>query len=106
GIETALGILLELVEAGLLTLERAIDALTDGPARVLDVQVGARRRGGIAEGDGADLVVFDRSDRWTVGPESMVTRGFGHPLAGMSLPGRVLVTVAGGRLAYEDAAAG
>ena len=105
GIETALGILLELVGAGLLTLERAVDALAGGPTRVFGVQVGAGRRGGFAEGEDADLVAFDRSDRWTVGPESLRTKGFGHPLAGISLPGRVLLTVAGGRLAYEDAAA-
>ena len=103
GIETALGILLEAVDAGLVPLTRVVEALTVGPARVL----GAARvpsSGQIVEGAAADLVVFDRAARWTVGPETLLTEGFGHPLDGRSLPGAVLLTVAGGRLAWEAAA--
>ena len=102
GIETALGIVLELVDAGLLPLDRAIAALTTGPARVLAGAAAATSGStGLREGAPADLVVFDRSGRWTVGAESLLTRGFGHPLAGRSLPGEVLLTIASGRLAYE-----
>jgi dihydroorotase len=107
GIETALGIVLELVDAGLLPLDRAIAALTAGPARVLDgpatdAGVAARLEAGAA----ADLVVFDRSARWTVDASGLQTKGFGHPLAGRSLPGAVLLTVAGGRLAWDGSSAG
>ena len=101
GIETALGVVLELVDAGLLPLERAIAALTMGALAPFSIAVGAGRAGGIAEGDEADLVVFDRSARWMVGQETLRTKGFGHPLAGRSLPGEVLLTVARGRLAFE-----
>jgi dihydroorotase len=100
GIETALGLLLEAVDAGLLPLERAIEALTVGPSRVL----GASSAGyGLVEGAPADLVVFDRSARWTVDDRSLQTLGWGSPLQGRSLPGVVLLTVAGGGLAYEAA---
>jgi dihydroorotase len=99
GIETALAVLLEAVDAGLLPLDRAIAALTTGPARVL----GRGFDGGLVERARADLVVFDRSERWVVGPESLRTRGWGNPLAGRSLPGVVLLTVAGGRVAWEAA---
>jgi dihydroorotase len=104
GIETALGLLLEAVDAGLLPLERAVTALTLGPAGVLGSRLkrpglGGERR--LVEGAAADLVVFDRSARWRVEPETLLTKGFGHPLAGRSLPGQVLLTVAGGRVAYE-----
>ena len=34
-------------------------------------------------------------------PENLRTKGFGHPLAGRSLPGEVLLTIAAGRVAYE-----
>jgi dihydroorotase len=100
GIETALGVLLELVDAGLLPLARMIEALTTGPARVLP-SAGARI--GFEVGKPADLVVFDRAERWTVGPEALRTRGFGNPLAGRALPGAVLLTLAQGRLAFEVA---
>jgi len=104
GIETALGVLLELVEAGLLPLARAIELLTAGPARVLGMPSSAAP--GLRVGAPADLVVIDRAARWTVGPDTLQTSGFGHPLAGRSLPGVVLLTIAGGRLAWDDSAAG
>lgn len=97
GIETALGLLLEAVDAGLISLARVIEALTTGPASVLP----AAPRPGFVTGAPADLVVFDRTERWTVGPASLRSKGFGHPLAGRSLPGVVLLTIAGGRLAHE-----
>jgi dihydroorotase len=103
GIETALGLVLELVDAGLLPLVRAFEALTTGPARLL-AGVRPAPLPGFVEGETADLVVIDRSARWTVDPESLLTRGHGHPLEGRSLPGVVLLTVAGGRLAWGSPA--
>jgi dihydroorotase len=97
GIETALGLLLEAVDAGLLPLARLIGVLTTGPAGVLPVAP----RPGFVVGAPADLVVFDRAERWTVEAASLLTKGYGHPLASRSLPGVVLLTVAEGRLAYE-----
>ncbi len=111
GIETALGLLLEMVDAGLLPLARLVEALTTGPARVIgDAPVGTRAAAGstagVEIGAPADLVVFDRSARWTVDAGSLLTKGHGSPLLGRSLPGMVLLTVASGRLAYEGAAPG
>lgn len=101
GIETALGLVLAAVDAGQLTLLRAVEALTTGPAGLLGART--RRAGvvGLIEGAPADLVVFDRSESWTVTADSLASRGKNTPLLGMSLPGRVLVTMAGGRIAYE-----
>jgi len=56
---------------------------------------------GLVIGAPADLVVVDRSERWMVDAGTLRTTGFGHPLAGRSLAGEVLLTVANGRLAYE-----
>ena len=99
GIETALGVLLEAVDAGLVSLDRVIAALTVGPTSVLGAPT--VRPSAFVEGEPADLVVFDRGARWTVGPETLRTRGFGHPLTARSLPGEVLLTVAAGRVAHE-----
>lgn len=100
GIETALGVLLAAVDAGRLPLLRAIEALTTGPATVI---AGRTRRGpaGLVEGAPADLVVFDRSESWRVTPETLASKGKNTPLLGMDLAGRILLTIAGGRLAYE-----
>ncbi|HEY7735648.1 MAG TPA: dihydroorotase [Candidatus Limnocylindrales bacterium] len=102
GLETALGLLLEAVDAGRITLRRAIEVLTVGPAGVLGGRFG--QPPGLVEGQPADLVVFDRSERWTVGPETLATRGRNTPLLGRQLPGAVQVTIASGRLAYQSQA--
>ncbi len=101
GIETALGIVLSAVDAGQLTLLRAMALLTTGPAAVLGGR--SRRDGtvGLAEGTPADLVVFDRADTWMVTAASLASKGKNSPLLGMALPGRVLLTMAAGRVAYE-----
>jgi dihydroorotase len=98
GIETALGLTLAAVDAGEFSLPTAIRALTSGPAAVLGGRTAAR---GLVEGAPADLVVFDRSATWRVDAEAFASKGKNTPLLGMELPGRVLLTVAGGRIAYE-----
>jgi dihydroorotase len=103
GIETALGLVLELVDAGRLPLGTAIEALIAGPRRVLGERSGDAGKG-LIEGQPVDLVVFDRSDRWPVTPDRLASKGKNSPLLGRDLPGRVLLTIAGGRLAYEDGA--
>jgi dihydroorotase len=107
GIETALGILLSFVDAGKLPLARAVAALTTGPAGIMAgwsrvAGTAAARPRGLTEGAAADLVVFDRADSWLVTADSLLSKGKNTPLLGRSLPGRVLFTVAGGRLAYQD----
>ena len=101
GIETAIGLVLAAVDAGQLTLARAVEALTIGPARLLGTRT--RRVGGVGlvEGAPADLVVIDRSASWTVTSTTLASRGKNSPLLGRDLPGRVLLTMAAGRVAYE-----
>jgi dihydroorotase len=102
GIETALGLVLAAVDAGLLTLPRAVELLTTGPAAIL----GSRSRrsdgaAGLTEGAPADLVVFDRSESWSVSASSLLSKGKNSPLLGMALTGRVLLTMAAGQVVYE-----
>ena len=101
GIETAIGLVLAAVDAGELSLLRAVEALTIGPARVLGART--RRAGGVGlvEGAPADLVVIDRSASWTVTAEALASRGKNTPLAGRELSGVVLLTMAAGRVAWE-----
>lgn len=110
GIETALGVLLAAVDAGWLPLDRALAALTAGPAAVLRSWPGVAslairaitRPAGLVEGGRANLVVFDRSDTWDVSAGALRSKGKNSPLVGRALAGPVLVTIADGRLAYED----
>ena len=105
GVELAFGVLLAAVAAGRLPLERAVAALTVGPAAVLGARPGRRGAArGLVEGEPADLVVVDAGDRWLVTSDALASRGKNTPLLGRELPGRVLLTVAQGRLAYRDVA--
>jgi dihydroorotase len=97
GIETALGVGLAAVDAGRISLSRLVEALTAGPMRIID-PTGAP---GLVEGALASLVVFDRSETWRVGEETLRSRGRNSPLLGRSLPGRVLLTVQAGKLVYR-----
>ncbi len=77
-------------------------ALSLGPWRAID---GARLdlpEPSLRVGSEANLVVFDRADRWLVDDRSLRSRGRNTPLIGRSLPGRVLLTIARGRLAWSD----
>jgi dihydroorotase len=100
GIETALGVLLAAVEAGRISLDRAIAALTVEPARLVGSRLG--RPVGLVEGELADLVVVDRSARWVVSDATLRSKGHNSPLLGRELPGVVLATIAAGRVAHLD----
>jgi dihydroorotase len=101
GFETALGALLALVETGAVSLERIVEALTVGPLRVLGDLDGRVSPGRIAEGCPADLVVFDPAHPWTVDPEHFLSKGKNSPLDGVELPGRVVLTMVAGKVAYR-----
>jgi dihydroorotase len=102
GLETALSVVLAAVDAGHLTLARAIEALTTGPARVLGQRF-VPHAPAIREGEPADLVLIDRSATWHVTPEALRSKGKNTPLLGRELRGVVRATIAGGRVAFQDA---
>jgi dihydroorotase len=99
GLETALAVALsELVEPGVLTLARALEAMSVGPARIL----GATVHGGpIEPGRPANLVVFDPAERWTVEPP-FVSKSRNCAFLGRTLTGRVRATVLHGELTVAE----
>jgi len=60
-------------------------------------------KGAVAPGFDADLAIVDPSMRWQVGPGSMWSRHRLSPFAGSVLTGRVVLTLARGRVVYSDA---
>jgi dihydroorotase len=96
GLETALSVGLAAVEAGCLSMLGLLAALSTRPAAL----IGEER--GLQPGAEADLVIFDPAGHWDVRRETLSSRSSNTPLLGMSLPGVVRLTVAGGRVTFDE----
>jgi len=95
GFETALGLVLELVHAGKLSLMRLVELFTSGPARVLEI---GRR---IAEGEPGDLTIFSTEHKWTFHANESASKSRNSPFDGRTFRGAPMATVVAGRLAYR-----
>jgi dihydroorotase len=71
--------------------------MSANPARIL----GLKDRGSIAAGLRADLTVVDTAASWIVEPALFKSRGKNSPFAGRELKGKVLLSIHGGRVAYQ-----
>ena len=100
GLETALGVVLtELVEPGLITMARAIEALSARPASILRLD---EHGGPIAPDRPANLVVFAPSEQWTVGERPFFSLARNSAFMGRRLRGRVLHTMLRGTFTVKD----
>jgi len=96
GLGVCFGLLLSLVLEGRLSLARAVSALTVGPASVLGLPAPS-----LALGEPADLVLVAPEQRWLVDASSLRSKSRNSPLLGRSLPGRIELTLAQGRVAFD-----
>ena len=62
-----------------------------------------RKLGILKRGSPADLVLLDPTAPWVVDPTAFASKGRNTPLAGCTLQGRVVATVYGGQVVYEEA---
>ncbi len=95
GLEFALSLGLAAVEAGRLTLPQLVDALSCRPAAL----IGEDRS--LAPGAVADLALVDPAAPWRVEADGLASASANTPLLGRELPGRVLLTVAAGRITWD-----
>jgi dihydroorotase len=102
GLETAFGLCMRLVHEGRITLPVVIERLTAGPVRALALGRHVPGIGTLAAGAPADVVVLDPDAEWAVEPERFASKGKNTPLAGVTLKGAVVATVAGGRLVRAE----
>jgi dihydroorotase len=97
GLETAFAALnTYLVEPGLVSLQTLIERMSAGAARVYGLEPPR-----IAVGAPANLVLLDPEARWQVTEPGFRSRSQNSWLLGQELNGRVLLTVADGRVAYS-----
>ena len=96
-VESLLGLGLILVDRSELRRERLLQALTTGPAAVLGLPPVA-----LEPGARADITVFDPAASWTPQSRTLLSAGKHAPLIGEALPGRVMLTLSEGRIAYSE----
>jgi dihydroorotase len=97
GLETAVSLVFDrLVHAGRIQVRRAIELLSTGPARVLNLPGGT-----LAAGAEADVTIIDPDRVITVDAASLKSRSKNTPFHGWQLRGAVMATIAGGRIVYR-----
>ncbi len=90
GLETALSVVQEtMVDTGLLTWAEVADRMSWAPARIGQLSGHGRP---VAEGEPANLVLYDPSVRRVVDSAELASLSRNTPYAGMELPGRVVAT--------------
>jgi dihydroorotase len=96
GLETAFAVLnTRLVEPGVLPLETVLERMSAGPARIYGVEPPR-----IAVGASANLVVLDLERTWSVAADEFRSRSANSWLIGAMLKGKVLQTVADGKVVF------
>jgi dihydroorotase len=97
GLETAFAVLYtRLVEPGVVPLSTVLERMSAGPARVYGLEEPR-----IAVGAPANFVVLDLEATWRVGESGFRSRSANSWLLGATLTGKVLQTVADGKLVFS-----
>ena len=97
GIETSFGFAITyLYKAGVLSLNEIAERMSAAPARILDLDGGEIKEGGVA-----DLMIADLNESWEVDPAKFVSKGKNNPFGGYKLDGVVKYTIVDGEIKYQ-----
>jgi dihydroorotase len=97
--ETALGSLMSLVHDGQINLTTLIARLTYQPSKIIGNRYG--KLGTLNIDAPADITIFNTDLEWIVDTKAFVSKGKNTPLAGSRLKGKVMATIAQGKLVYK-----
>lgn len=98
GVQTLVPIMLDHVAAGRLTLERLVDLVCAGPARVW----GIAGKGRLGVGFDCDLTLVDLAARRTIRDADMANKSGWTPFDGMEVTGWPMATVIHGHIVMRD----
>jgi len=96
-LETVLPLMMRLVEQGDLELMQAIAKLTIAPANILGLDTGS-----LAEGQTADVCVFDPQKKWQVNQQSWLSLGRNTPFWQEMMQAKVVHTIQAGKVIYTQ----
>jgi dihydroorotase len=93
GLETAIGLAVtELVLKNVLSLSQLVEKFSVNPRRILNLPAVK-----IAEGEMANLTVFDPAAQWVVDPPSFKSKSRNSPFGGFHLTGRPIGVINNGQ---------
>lgn len=96
GFETALGLLLKLVEEKKLTWAQLVTRMSTAPAQLLSIPGGTLKKGSLA-----DITIINPKMKWRVDPTKLISKSHNSPFGGWVLPGKVVATIVQGHLRYR-----
>jgi dihydroorotase len=98
GVQTILPLMLDHVAQRRLSIERVVDLLAAGPARIF----GIAAKGRIAAGYDADLSLVDLKQRHTITDAEQASKTGWTPFAGMTITGWPVATIIRGSAVMRD----
>jgi dihydroorotase len=96
GLETAVGLAFELVQRGIITLQRLVELCSTRPAQIF----GLEGRGTLAQGAWADVTLLDPQFQWTFDRANSKSKSRNTPFSGRELTGAAVATLVAGRIVY------
>ncbi|MEN6432016.1 MAG: dihydroorotase [Smithella sp.] len=97
GLETSLGLSLNLINIKILTWPELIARMSLNPARILNLP-----KGTLETGTDADITVIDPLLKWTVDVQAFRSRGKNSPFHGRQMQGKAILTIVGGDIKYDS----
>jgi dihydroorotase len=98
GLETAVALIMnELVDPGILDIERMVSLFTTGPAEILGLD-----RGTLTPGKVADITLLDPNMIRTVVPANFYSKGKNTPFGGRELKGWPYMTIRAGKIVARE----
>lgn len=104
-VELLLGLAFKWAEQDDVPIQRAVSAITQGPAAVLGRNLGTLQAsiGRVIVGGVADLCVVHPGQHWRIGPQQLRSQGVHTPFEGHELAVAVKATLVNGQVAFDAA---
>lgn len=96
GLETAVGLAMQLVHQSVLTPSRLVEMMSVAPAKLLRLE-----RGSLRKGAAADVTLLDPQCEWRVEAQRFLSRSRNTPFEGMTLKGKVMLTIVDGVMVHD-----
>lgn len=97
GLETAIGLSLELVHAGIISLARMVELFTTGPSRILGLGTGT-----LGVGTAADVTIFDTGRAWKFDVNRSLSKSRNSPFDGREFRGGPVATIVNGQVVWQS----